>query len=77
MRYFDTVNFAKRINVPVFISIGFIDTSCLAASVFPIYNALNGPKLLFNKVNHGHGDSPIEYEPLTWHWVARHLQLEL
>ena len=77
MRYFDTVNFARRIKVPVFISIGFIDTSCLAASVFPIYNALNGPKLLFNKVNYGHGDAPVEYEGLTWYWVARHLQLEL
>ena len=77
MRYFDTVNFARRINVPVFISIGFIDTSCPPASVFPIYNALNGPKLLFNKVINGHGDAPIEYEALTWYWVARHLQLEL
>lgn len=77
MRYFDTVNFARRINVPVFISVGFVDTSCLAASVFPIYNALNGPKLLFNKVKNGHGDAPIEYEGLTWCWVAGHLQLEL
>ena len=77
LRYFDTVNFARRIKVPVFISAGYIDGTCTPTSVFAIANELGGPKLVFHKIHHGHGDAPPEYEALTWFWIGRHLGLEM
>ncbi|MBR7138932.1 MAG: acetylxylan esterase [Lentisphaeria bacterium] len=75
MRYFDPVNFAPMIKVPVFTSCGFIDTICPASSVYAAYNALGGSRMIFNKPLHGHGDVPEEYAPLSWFWVGCHLGL--
>ena len=74
LRYFDAAYCAPRITVPVFMSVGYLDTAVHADSVFPIYNALRGPKLMFEKVNHGHGGGPPEYQPLIQTWLANVLQ---
>lgn len=76
LRYFDTVNFARRIQVPVFISAGYIDATCPPASVFAAANSLGGPKLVFHKVLNAHQDGPVEYEPLYWTYVASYLKME-
>ena len=73
MRYFDPANFAPMIKVPVFMSCGFIDTTCPPSGILAAYNSLGGPKMLFNKIHHGHGDSPKEYIPLSWFWTGCHL----
>jgi cephalosporin-C deacetylase-like acetyl esterase len=47
-RYYDMVNFASRITVPGIMTVGFIDTTCPPTSVYAAYNALAGPKEMFN-----------------------------
>ena len=44
--YYDTVNFARFVKVPVLMSSGLIDTACPAMTVLSIYNTLNCPKQL-------------------------------
>ena len=42
--YYDTVNFARFVNVPVFMTIGLIDTAVPPMAALSIYNALQCPK---------------------------------
>ena len=67
--YYDAAYAAKRITVPVFMSVGFVDNAVMPDSIYPIYNELRGPKFMFDKVNHGHGDSPPEYLPMCSTWL--------
>lgn len=73
LRYFDAANFARHITVPVFISAGYIDTTCTSSGIFAAANCLAGPKLVYHKVDHGHMTGPVEYEALYWTYVARFL----
>lgn len=75
MRYFDPVNFARMIRVPVLASCGFVDTTCQPAGIYAAYNELQGNKMMFHKTLHGHGDAPEEYTPLSWFWTACHMGL--
>lgn len=75
MRYFDPVNFAAMIKVPVFMSCGFIDTTCQPSAIYAAFNELQGNKVMFNKTLDGHGGGPEEYTPLFWLWTASHLGL--
>jgi cephalosporin-C deacetylase-like acetyl esterase len=45
-RYYDVVNFAPRIRVPVLAGFGLIDTTCPASGVLAMANQLAGPKEL-------------------------------
>ena len=74
--YFDTSFCARRITCPVFMGVGFVDTACPATEVYSIYNALQGPKFMFNKIENGHGDAPPEYHPMHQTWLARQLAPE-
>jgi cephalosporin-C deacetylase-like acetyl esterase len=42
--YYDTVNFARFVKVPVLMSSGLIDTACPPMTVLSIYNTLSCPK---------------------------------
>jgi len=42
--YFDGVNFARRISVPVLFAMGFRDTTCPPTGIYAAYNMLSGPK---------------------------------
>ena len=44
MSYFDAMNLAGRITVPVFMSAGLQDPVCPPATVFAMYNRLEGSK---------------------------------
>jgi cephalosporin-C deacetylase-like acetyl esterase len=57
-RYYDMVNFASRITVPGIMTVGFIDTTCPPTSVYAAYNALAGPKEMFNDPPSTHRVSP-------------------
>lgn len=46
IKYFDTVNFAKRVKCPVSITAGLGDPLCPPAGVAAMYNALSCPKTL-------------------------------
>jgi len=43
-RYYDDVNFAACIRVPVLVSLGLIDTTCPPTGILAMANALKGPK---------------------------------
>lgn len=44
VRYYDTVNFAKRIKAEAIVSVGFIDNVCRPTGVYTMYNNLKGKK---------------------------------
>ncbi|MDD2706993.1 MAG: acetylxylan esterase [Verrucomicrobiae bacterium] len=45
--YFDTVNFARKIECPAIVSVGFADTTCPPSSVYSAYNEIRPPKEIF------------------------------
>ena len=47
--YFDPVNFAPKVTCPVYLSVGFVDLSCPATSVYAIYNSF--PAKTFKKID--------------------------
>ena len=65
------VYFAPDIKCPVLVGVGFHDRSCPPTGVYSFYNALpEGNKRIFNKIHHGHGDSPEGYSAATWKFIA-------
>ena len=73
-KYFDSAFCARRITVPVFIGVGFVDSACAPTAVYAIYNNLAGPKMIYNKINNGHGDAPGDYRPIYQRWLAERLK---
>jgi cephalosporin-C deacetylase-like acetyl esterase len=54
-RYFDAMNFATRIKCNTFVTVGLIDKTCAATSVFAAYNAIPGEnKNIYPVPNMGH-----------------------
>ncbi len=54
-RYFDAMNFATRIKCNTFVTVGLIDKTCAATSVFAAYNAIPGEnKNIYPVVDMGH-----------------------
>ncbi|MDD2709024.1 MAG: acetylxylan esterase [Verrucomicrobiae bacterium] len=52
--YFDAVNFARKIQCPAIVSVGFIDTTCSPSSVYSAYNEIQAPKKMFIDPMGGH-----------------------
>lgn len=58
-RYFDCVNFAARAKAKgAFLTVGFIDQTCPATTVYAAYNSLRVPKQIYNDIPTGHANSP-------------------
>ena len=58
MRYFDSVNFARRLKCPVTMSVGFIDIVCPPTTAYAVYNSLPGTEKSIRNVTLGqHGVS--------------------
>ncbi len=53
-RYFDAVNFAREIKVPILIGTGFADLTCPSSSVYAAYNVIPGPKQMVLDPQTGH-----------------------
>ncbi|PNQ84285.1 acetylxylan esterase [Paenibacillus polymyxa] len=56
LSYFDVMNLAHRIRIPVMVSVGLKDTVCMPETIFAAYNRIESPKT-------------IEIYPFTGHWV--------
>ena len=56
--YFDNVNFALGIRVPVLISVGYVDPTCPPASIYAAYNNLPGVKEIVHMYRTGHSSTP-------------------
>lgn len=54
LRYFDAVNFARKIDVPVIVSMGFQDTTCPPNTVYAAYNVIDAPKQIVTNPQDGH-----------------------
>ncbi|MDE6352744.1 MAG: acetylxylan esterase [Muribaculaceae bacterium] len=54
MSYYDTVNFARHINVPGFYSFGFNDLTCAPTTTYSVYNTVTAPKTLYTPPLSGH-----------------------
>jgi cephalosporin-C deacetylase-like acetyl esterase len=62
-RYVDNVNFAAKTKAKAAdVTVGFIDLTCPATSVYAAYNALPIPKTIYNDIPAGHTNSPAATE---------------
>lgn len=73
LAYYDVVNFAKQITVPVYITWGFNDNTCPPTTSYIVYNVLNCPKeALITPVNEHWTSDDTEYGHLLW--IKKHLK---
>ncbi|GGF23180.1 acetylxylan esterase [Echinicola rosea] len=59
LEYYDVVNFAKLIDVPVFMTWGYNDNTCPPTTSYIVYNSLNTEKEAY-------------ITPINEHWVSEH-----
>ena len=57
-RYYDVVNFARRVKVPGFYTWGFNDETCPPTSMYSAYNVIPGQKKLLLALETGHNNIP-------------------
>jgi cephalosporin-C deacetylase-like acetyl esterase len=61
-RYFDPVNFAARVKVPMLISMGFIDETCPPTGAWTALNLMQGPVEALPLINSAHQETPAGHE---------------
>ncbi|MCA1744904.1 MAG: acetylxylan esterase [Bacteroidales bacterium] len=67
MAYYDVVNFAKLIKVPVFMTWGYNDNVCPPTTSYTVYNVLEGEKeALITPVNEHWISSTTRYSIMEW-----------
>lgn len=67
LSYYDVVNFARRVTVPVFMTWGFNDDVCPPTTSYAVYNVLTAPKeSLITPVNEHWVSTPTRYAQLDW-----------
>ncbi|MEK3916364.1 acetylxylan esterase [Paenibacillus sp. FSL H7-0331] len=54
LSYFDMLNMAHQIKIPIMISVGLKDTVCLPETIFPVYNRIRSEKHLHTYPFTGH-----------------------
>lgn len=65
--YYDVVNFARLIKVPVFMTWGFNDNTCPPTTSYAVYNTLNtNKKTLITPVNEHWVSTDTRYDILNW-----------
>lgn len=73
LAYYDVVNFAKQITVPVYMTWGFNDNTCPPTTSYIVYNVLNCPKeALITPINEHWTSEATEYGHLEW--IKKHLK---
>lgn len=71
-RYYDVVNFARRVTVPGLYSWGFNDETCPPTSMFAAYNVITAPKRLMLAYDTGHRTTPEQVDDVNA-WLAGEL----
>lgn len=71
-QYYDVVNFARFIKVPVFYGLGFNDTVCPPTSMFSVYNVISSPKEIKLFQPRGH-EWIKEYDAVAYDWLLKKL----
>lgn len=73
LAYYDVVNFARQITVPVYMTWGFNDNACPPTTSYIVYNLLPGPKeALITPINEHWTSEDTEYGHLVW--IKKHLK---
>lgn len=71
-RYYDGVNFAQDIRVPVLFGVGFLDRACPPGSVYAAFNQLKGSKTMVISPGTGH-TSPKDWKDKEWEFISEQL----
>ncbi len=71
-KYYDVVNFARFLNIPLLMGLGFNDTVCPPTSMFSAFNVINSPKKMSIHKEYGHEYIP-EFESISRNWLAEKL----
>ena len=74
-RYFDGVNFARRITVPTLFAVGFLDSVCPPGTVYAAYNSVPGEKKMLHGIPYGHFFNIKEHNEFRDRWIAGELGL--
>ena len=72
MRYYDVVNFARRVTAPGFYSWGFNDETCPPTSMYSAYNVITAPKQLLLAYDTGHRNTQEQVDDVN-DWLAEEL----
>lgn len=72
-KYYDTVNFARRLKIPGIYSWGFNDETCPPTSTYSAYNVISAPKTLLLGLEMGHANSVEQTEKLNL-WIEQKLK---
>lgn len=73
MAYYDAVNFARLLRIPVFLTWGYNDDTCPPTTSYALYNTLTCPKeALITPVNEHWTSDTTEREQLAW--IMNHLR---
>lgn len=75
LRYYDAVNFAKRIKVPGYYNWGYNDTVTPPTSTYAAYNVITAPKTLGLTLEMGHQYNQEQSEAIT-NWISNTLGLK-
>ncbi len=73
-RYYDAVNFARRVKVPGFYNWGYNDDVCTPTSIYAAYNLITAPKTLGLTLQLAHDYTPEQWEAINA-WVVNFLGL--
>ena len=72
MAYYDVVNFARKLNVPVLMTWGYNDNTCPPTTSYAVYNVITSPKeALITPVNEHWTSDATERGHLDW--ILNHL----
>ncbi len=72
-RYYDVVNFARRVRVPGLYTWGFNDETCPPTSMYSAYNVIPGAKKLLLALETGHGSVPEQVDRVN-RWIEDFLK---
>jgi cephalosporin-C deacetylase-like acetyl esterase len=71
-RYYDVVNFARRVTAPGLYSWGFNDETCPPTSMYSAYNVIIAPKRLMLAYDTGHRSTQEQVDDV-YDWLADEL----
>lgn len=75
IRYYDTANFARCLNVPGWFSWGYNDDVCPPTSMYAAYNAISAPKELHPYLETGHFWYQEQWDEWLG-WLKKQLKIE-
>lgn len=73
MRYYDVVNFARRVRVPGLYTWGFNDETCPPTSMYSVWNVITAPKRLMLAYDTGHRSTQEQVDDVN-DWLAGELR---